>query len=65
MIWFGKVTKSVFMDKIPVELERVQVDIFCFSLDNLEEKLEQVQVNLEFGLKKIYMLWTWINLKIS
>jgi hypothetical protein len=53
------------MDKIPVELERVQVDIFCFSLDNLEEKLEQVQVNLEFGLKKIYMLWTWINLKIS
>ncbi len=54
------------MDKIPVELERVQVDIFCFSLDNLEEKLEQVQVNLlAFGLKKIYMLWTWINLKIS
>ncbi len=40
-------------------------DIHAVDMDKHEDELEQVQVNLGFGLERKNILWTWINLKIS
>jgi hypothetical protein len=36
-------------------------DIHAVDMDKHEEKIEQVQVNLRFGLERSNILWTWIN----
>jgi hypothetical protein len=39
-------------------------DKYAADMDKLREELERVQVGIFwFGLEKIYMLWTWTNMK--